>query len=228
MMNVLSVDFDYFIRYNTETEALMDSSLEFNDQLCQIIWSDRALTCMLQKRNIEDIIKIDQNELNKMKDIICNSKTKYNFIFNSHAYCYSAIIYMKKLKRERYKDINIYNVDFHHDEFKNGKDLNCGNWLALLKNKGVTNTYWVNKEDSLLKGNTSKILKLDDLNNINFDMIVMCRSDSWVPPHLDTYFHYLTCYLNSIYYEEPLQNRNTQEIRDKIKLMYNQIMEHKM
>lgn len=136
-------------------------------------------------------------------------------VTNSHA----AIFPYLKQKVSKGIPVKICNLDDHSDFYGIGSDLNCGNWGNLLYNnveeRGLLNESelsWVCQDDSishseenLLYEGYSEFLsvchvspdKLIEHLNLFFekeapDMIFLCRSSCWVPPHLDFKFLEMT------------------------------------
>lgn len=230
-MRILSIDFDYFI--STDIRGLsryLDSSCEFPRTINEAIWIARYGDINNGNKTIEESIKFDFRNFEKLKIYLKNKKFKYFGVSNSHAYIYN---FIKSNISSEDENIEIWNIDFHNDESNNDTRLNCGNWLKLLKNNRFFNitSYWINKELSYMNGNSSYLKQIKDLPE-NFDLIFLCKSESWVPPHFDTHFnnlfHIITSLSeNSIIFgdelEDLLSNRYNQKFKDKVKEFKNNI-----
>lgn len=101
----------------------------------------------------------------------------------------------------------LYNVDFHHDTFDVGKEVHCGNWLRRLLDEGaVDEAYWLNRPESELDGNLTTVIQLSELPKTGYDLVYVCRSGWWTPPHMDGDF--------IKYLARPLiENKNGWEVR---------------
>ena len=104
-----------------------------------------------------------------------------------------------------YDTINIDHLDMHHDIFSDNQDsLNCGNWLSFIKEEMNTNVTWIanpiSKEVYGLDGKEFDVVRTDlkEIQNHTWNMIFLCRSDNWLPPHLDGYFEDLAGFLARI------------------------------
>ena len=68
------------------------------------------------------------------------------------------------------------------------------NWLSFIKNEIDTNITWVangiSKEVYGLEGKGFDVIGTDltAIKNHTWDVIFLCRSDNWLPPHLDSHF----------------------------------------
>lgn len=86
----------------------------------------------------------------------------------------------------------------HHDLFNDNPYLDCGNWLMHIYNE-IPNTHisWVANpvsEDVYGFDDKLKSMVLNTLESIKdrkFDIVFLCRSDNWLPPHLDNEFQEL-------------------------------------
>ena len=98
--------------------------------------------------------------------------------------------------------VDVTNVDMHHDLFNDNPYLDCGNWLMHIRNE-IPNTHisWVANPvsedvygfDDQLKSMVSNTL--ESVKNRKFDIVFLCRSDNWLPPHLDDEFQELVNFI---------------------------------
>lgn len=194
-LNVLSIDFDFFQKVPTDTivQCFPDGH-DFGNELAQIIWTahygnphdwKKLLHIKPATQYIADIRKIIQN----------NAKQgPYKaMITNSHAHIYNFI--QDEKQEHGYDNINIVNIDMHHDMFDENTEITCGNWLYhIIKNNPNTNVTWIanNVSNELFPCPNDNIqIIIEDFNgiqNTHWDLIFLCRSDLWTPPHLDRKF----------------------------------------
>lgn len=92
------------------------------------------------------------------------------------------------------KNIEIVNIDFHHDYYHHyikGEEYNCGNWLRVIKDERPnTKIKWVRREDSQtvsLDGEFpySHTTDIESVLKDSYDIIFLCFSPEWTPPHLE-------------------------------------------
>ena len=142
--------------------------------------------------------------------LICDShKNIYGFII-------STIKNIETLIGESFNlNLEIINIDFHHDLY-NIRDVDsnrisqvdCGNWVwqlfkYFLSDNGMVKYKWIRRETSDMreydmacdrfKDNScidisNDIGITDDVLNFNPDIVFICRSMEWSPPHLDRSF----------------------------------------
>jgi hypothetical protein len=112
-------------------------------------------------------------------------------------------------------NLEIINIDFHHDLY-NIKDIdgnrisqiNCGNWVwqlfkYFLSDSSIIKYKWIRRKTSDMKEYniacdyfkdnscidiSDDVGITDDVLNFNPDIIFICRSREWSPPHLDKSF----------------------------------------
>lgn len=174
-------------------------------------------------------------------------------VTNSHSVIYPAIFNL--LKREQ--PVKLLNLDDHSDFYNIGKELNCGNWgnklLDTLTSYGVleeSEVHWVTKPKSLSLIERSEICdKYQDFLSISSpnvedslenyilgffnkevpDLIFMCRSSCWVPPHLDFKFLELVRILQdykvpkSVFENCVMKPRYTSKFKKSVNILYNQM-----
>ena len=211
-MNILSLDWDYFIDA-TDTERFMmfpDGGNENrNNKLAEFLWTSRYSDYIAQKT--------------------FNSKVKLLTDFNAEEKLMDdVVVFVKKWRKPdtaitvalRHMDIDkhmtgiaspvsVINVDFHHDCYihSRSRDYNSSNWAAIFLAGNVIDNYcWVRKEDSddvfsIIKGEgeppildgknitvSTDILKVEFVDGKGIDKIFLCLSPPWSPPHLDSHF----------------------------------------
>ncbi len=209
-MRILSVDFDYFVNPTPIQRAnyFPDGGLEMNDTLNSFVWAGSyAFSKSATKKFGDEMSSLMDVELLKkplqmIHNIIMTQKDICGMVADSHMHAYDFI-------RENHDGsaTELYNVDFHHDTFDVGKEVHCGNWLRRLLDEGaVDEAYWLNRPESELDGNLTTVIQLSELPKTGYDLVYVCRSGWWTPPHMDGDF--------IKYLARPLiENKNGWEVR---------------
>lgn len=171
-----------------------------NIELQNLIW-----TLCYQKHPELNKIEVDAKLFRFFKKILeYQYKNTPVFITNSHVRAYTFVHDI--IGMIPHAKANIINVDMHHDMYPHNRSekegcVDCGNWLRILrKQKIVTDITWITRE-------AGKQINIDDdrrflrpntittdatiLLDKHFDGIFICRSNMWLPPHLDHKFHEL-------------------------------------
>lgn len=190
-MRVLSIDFDYFPRPTRQALKYYPDGIDLPTGLSNIIWA----TKYQYYNNIIRSVNIDRTELNILRQLLSAQPVSAPVrIANSHIEIYDFIY-----KHSVGSKVDLVNIDFHHDIFNNNKNLDCGNWIGHLEKENKLKTLsWVTTQTSLdaygftndeIKTKHAKVyLSINEILNNKFDLIFLCRSDPWSPPHLDIYF----------------------------------------
>lgn len=185
-MKILSIDWDYFIDASLTQRMTMfpDGGTEHVPLFVQdIIWATHYKDGMEQ-------IGIKEEEYRKIKELLSNSFESV-MIADSHKHIYDFI------QQETFGKIEIVNVDFHHDLYgyreRHRTEVDCGNWATKLLQDNDCKYTWVKQSDSddvlhvdLLK--SIEVKDFDDILNDEYDLVYICRSGMWSPPHLDSFF----------------------------------------
>lgn len=194
-INILSVDWDYFMsstNFKREKLYIPDSGEDWTEEERDIMWSSQyALYPSLYNEGI------DENRFNKFKEYIKNHKFQRFTITDSHKELYDLI---DNLSNMFY--FNLVNLDFHHDIFDNmNPEIDCGNWLRRLlikQNDPHNKVLWINHKTSDRKiwkqFNCVKLVQSTNFNRIlkyDFQILFVCKSEIFSPPHLDKYFQIL-------------------------------------
>lgn len=202
-LNVLSIDWDYFIDA-TETERLIlfpDGGNErLGADLRSYVWTMRYSDSRIQKerkiidRCIEDI-GVREDALKFVKCCLYNitDDTQMGFA-DSHSSIYALLKENEPISNRQF---NIYNIDHHSDCYNIGNDLNCGNWVNKLDAENYISKYiWIKNEDSgdenikdVLNCKSRITTDLSIIKDIQWDYVFICRSGVWSPPHLDIKFN---------------------------------------
>lgn len=189
-LKILSIDWDYFINASLEQRMLLFPdcpSENYSKAIQNLIWSGRYSDPKLTK------ININQQALNKLEKFLLNIK-KPIYLAETHTFCYHLI----KTKKQPHQKLILTNIDHHHDIYNksNKEEINCGNWLYHIIKDHPTGEYtWLKNTDSELynKNKITKKLKITDnidtILNQDYDIIFICQSAMWSPPHLDKHLH---------------------------------------
>lgn len=194
---VLSIDFDFFQVVNKET--ILDCYPDGHDlstTMSSIVWSSHY---SYQKEKLMSV-KPDTDKIEELKAIINNMRyCSPVMVCNSHKYCYDFI--SQHYNPNSYESIELVNIDMHHDLFNDNPNLDCGNWISHVVDKYPCEISWIcnpiSKEVYGLDEDNFKMVKEDfsDIEDTTFDAIFLCRSDAWLPPHLDYAFDDLFQYI---------------------------------
>ena len=197
-LKVLSIDFDYFQNVDVDTiRNCYPDGIDLSTKLSSIVWAgyyaNDKTKCQLGNVTILD------DELNKLRRILTSrNNTRVStpvLITNSHVHIYDFI--HKHARKFNATDVNIVNIDMHHDLFNNNPELDCGNWLSHIHDdfKDHCNISWIANPISKKCYDFNETLNrivldsIDSIRDCKFDIIFLCRSDNWLAPHLDTYFN---------------------------------------
>jgi len=188
--NILSIDYDFFIKCNANLHYKFDESTEDN-MLWHKIYKNLKCLKMCSKLRNKDI-KFIVEFINKN---LCNDI----YIADDHGHIYDLIL--DKINYDEDKDnfkLNVINIDFHDDCYPSifsETILNCASWLSILSERLNYNDYtninntWVGHEDSYNFLDSVYIDKfktnIKSIKNVKYDLIFICKSSKYVPPHLD-------------------------------------------
>lgn len=196
MMKILSIDFDFFQNVKQEViKTAYPDGIDISTDLSNLVWK-------MHYAYYPELFEISvlEDQLNKLKKILLNQKRSCKvMIANSHVHIYD-FIHDNVTVGDK---LSLVNIDMHHDMMNENPELDCGNWIQHIIDDYGTDKVglrWIANPVSLkvygfTKEELSKVLIPSDLHYIEdeaYDMIFLCRSDPWVPPHLDTYFQEIT------------------------------------
>ena len=132
-----------------------------------------------------------------------------------------------------YDRCDITNIDMHHDMFNDNEELDCGNWVSHIKKTiPESNIKWIANPISLEAYGLDKLpieYDFESIKNKKFDLIFICRSDIWSPPHLDKYFNMIVeqvrMHFDSMFtQEEVLEPRDIKDAVNSIREMNKQML----
>lgn len=219
-MNVLSIDFDYFQVVDKDILKDYPDGIDLPTELSEIVWGSKyAYSSDIEK------VTVNQNELDILFSIISHMDQQTPVcISQSHKEIYS---FIHKLQPNTAKPLKVVNVDMHHDYFNDNRELDCGNWISYLSDEYTKFKWmWIANPISLDVYEAEEIKplvkqSLTEIEDLRFDVLFLCRSDNWVPPHLDKSFIDLI---------DVIQNRFTEkmiEIKDDVDKPRTQWKKHK-
>ena len=228
-MKILSIDWDYFIDC-TFTDRVMKFPDGGNENIgiamSTYIWATRYACCP----EIADI-KVRSKEIDALKKIVEHNKQEYFFICaDSHQHLGEFILNEDMEQKIKKEGITIVNIDHHHDMFGLGEELNCGNWLNKVLDKYPEATVkWIHNDDSDIEDFVGT--ESTDMNDASgeYDVIYLCRSAIWSPPHLDKEFGVLNRFIakRCAYpiFRQEIMNRWDSEYKKDIEVQKAQIDE---
>ena len=227
-LKVLSVDWDFFQNVDIETLFYYPDGHDLPTTLSSMIWANHYAN---DKEN-EKLQKVTVNEtkLRELLDILMNQKHNTPIaIVQSHIHIYDFILsHMKDYDR-----CDITNIDMHHDMFNDNEELDCGNWVSHIKKTiPESNIKWIANLISLEAYGLDKLpieYDFESIKNKKFDLIFICRSDIWSPPHLDKYFNMIVervqmHFDSMLTQKEILKPRDIKDAVDSIREMNKQML----
>lgn len=211
-LNILSIDFDFFQIVDVDTiRYYYPDGLDLPSELSSLVWNSRY--SIPQYRKVLEKVQVDKNHLAELKLLLDTSfsqkKVDCLSISQSHKRAFGFI----QNVLEKYPDtgkVNIVNIDLHHDIENGNPLLDCGNWVSFLlkwlNKMHINRTFkWIAKPvsfegyglDEQDKQLSEFFVNADfsSLTGIVWDAIFLCRSDNWLPPHLDADFTEFASYL---------------------------------
>lgn len=230
-MKILSIDFDYFQDVTSEviTTCYPDGK-DLPTWLTVATWTNHYASTYDQLMSV----KIDEKHFEQIKQILRNQAFETPCMaVQSHKHIYE---FIKKHFSDKYHGAAIVNIDMHHDCFNDNEELDCGNWVShIVKDIPKCQVTWIaNKISEEVYGIESLkgIVKydFDSILSTKFDLIFLCRSDTWMPPHLDPYFDELYHILLNNFYSTMVDSqitepRNFEEIKIQAEEYRKQIAE---
>lgn len=191
---ILSIDFDFFVNTSKSIIAMCyPDGVDVPTELSKLIWAQKYIP-NTTTYNILSHVDINYKLFEQCCSIIAKQdKSIPVLIAQSHKEIYDFICSNVKFL----DPIDIVNIDFHHDLFNDNEEIDCGNWLRHAKhNFDDCKIHWIARKESLEIYNISEEERskigieydFDTIKDGYFDMLFLCRSDPWVPPHLDVYF----------------------------------------
>lgn len=190
--NVLSIDFDFFQIVDQETMlTCYPDGHDLSTELSIFVWANyyanpNSFDKLRQVTADKDMIDTLKNKLSQ-----CNADIPV-LVANSHVKIFDFI--KSRIPDCNDTKLNLINVDMHHDMFNSNDKLDCGNWIKFISEEYETNLQWIanpiSKDTYGFDDERFDMIEnnFDNINPEQIDAIFLCRSDAWLPPHLDTAF----------------------------------------
>lgn len=180
-MRILSIDFDYFVKADIDIRNCYfpDGSDNLSERMNEYLWS----RCYEFYDKLKDIGLI--RDYDRMCDFLRTLRGGKVLFADSHK---DIQHFFKEIKPD--EDLEVINIDFHHDMYvTGGNELDCGNWLRFLVDlKPDAKITWVRREDSDVESLSGSFpyYHTTDISEVQgeFDLIFICFSSPWTPPHL--------------------------------------------
>lgn len=159
-------------------------------------------------KNLEEI-DVRYDEIYKLAQVIYSIE-KPPMIYVAESHKEIASVFAQHWNSGQYSSVKIVNIDFHSDMYDNDPEyINCGNWFFhIISRIGKVNPFaqnaehryneylWVHNPDSSLTEGydiPTFIAPYVELQNgidpellkDEYDVIFICKSSMWSPPHLD-------------------------------------------
>lgn len=228
VIKALSIDWDYFADCPVDfrVSEFPDGG---NEDLPEVVLDQVWMTRYGQCSKLKDV-KVDTSELVKLRMLLKSIISPYTVVIiaESHKDIYK---YLEEFRQTK-MPVELYNIDFHHDvyDFQND-EVDCGNWLRMFVNsdKGHEDDMftWIRRKDSELSGNevidASSLVGIPKGITTPFQLVFLCRSGAWSPPHLDKEFLSLCRFLNklsdktSVVDQRAVVNRYNRQFKDNVK-----------
>lgn len=225
-IKVLSIDWDYFVDcpIDFKMKNFPDGG---NENLPEFVLDQIWMTRYGQCSELKDV-KTDTSELLKLRMLLKHAINQNTMVViaDSHKDIY---VYLKELRRSRIP-VELYNIDFHHDVYDlQSANVDCGNWLRMFAREGDDRDIitWVRREDSDLSGNETldgcSIVGIPQSITAPLQLVFLCRSGVWSPPHLDKEFLSICRFINklsdktSVVDPKVTRNRYNRQFKDNVK-----------
>ena len=195
-MKILSIDFDYFQNVDADTvTSCYPDGIDLPSVVSEITWASHYSVAYTNERLNK--VGIREDELNMLYSILDIQRSDIPVMVSyTHRHIYD---FVNELTDYDFSTrISMTNLDMHHDMFNDNEEVDCGNWVIHLMNtypkyfhKWIANpiskeAYGFNEGENEFDELVSTSLK--DIKGEKYDAIFICRSDNWLPPHLDNKF----------------------------------------
>ena len=207
-INVLSIDWDYFVDADIDfrLKYFPDGNEGISSILQNNIWGSHYGNSSEELLSV-GLLDCYSEFLEDISDSLAIHVPSEIMVVESHRHIYEAIHSVQKRLRRKFLDLT--NIDFHHDVYNPfcNHMVDCGNWLNHIMREfpvgsssyGYSKYYWIGQDTSdvdIVAGDPNVEGKLVystdmldvDVRNTEWDLVFLCRSDMWSPPHLDKYF----------------------------------------
>ena len=193
---ILSIDFDFFQAATRKQLLSYPDGIDLNTKISEIVWSSHYIAGRSNPEYSPVSVNINQKLFTDMIDILQKQRDDIPAMAaQSHAAIYNFIYSVYEYFGNN--NLTIFHIDMHHDIWNGNEKLDCGNWVKFIKRDFPnTDVHWItrkvsmemyNIEDEIIR-QTGIMFDFDKIKDIEFDAVFLCRSDMWLPPHLDYYF----------------------------------------
>lgn len=194
-MRILSIDYDYYQIVDVDTvRKYYPDGIDISTRLSSAVWAVRYAD--VNAKSAIASVKINSDEIEATKQLLMEQCSDCPvLISNTHKDIYDFAVAM--MSNSGSSELQVTNVDMHHDMFNDNPELDCGNWVSFLQQKyadkmsirWIANpiskiAYGFSDEDWKYIGNSVTKTQYRE-----YDAIFLCRSDAWLPPHLDQSFN---------------------------------------
>lgn len=197
-MKILSIDFDYFQNVDKDTAlTCYPDGVDLPSFITELTWASYYANPFTKDKIRK--INIREEELDTLYSLLdIQDKNTPVMVSYSHKDIYD---FVNKLTNYDYTTrLSVTNIDMHHDMFNDNEDVDCGNWAThFMNNYPKYRHQWIaNPISKEVYGITEKkefnelvATSLEYIKAEKYNAIFLCRSDNWLPPHLDTKFNEL-------------------------------------
>ena len=195
IFKILSIDFDFFQNVDRNMLSIYPDGIDLPPDLSGMVWASHYMNSVTSDgRTIDDVAIDIANLWDMMQNIIPYQRyITPVMICHSHKHIYE---FIHDCLPDTSRPLSVTNIDLHHDMFNDHDFLDCGNWLRYIKDEYKDfKQLWIPKRASMDMYGLSDVKDVDEvtydlsvLDHKKFDAVFLCRSDMWLPPHLDRYF----------------------------------------
>jgi hypothetical protein len=233
-LKILSIDWDYFIDATLEQRVALfpDGNDRLGNEINKIVWQTRYGS---EGEELSSI-RLDEESFNSTMDYLYRVRNNHlspyvnTVITNSHKYLYYFVTEHSTSDRP----IKMFHIDYHTDSYGYKEEVDCGNWVDHLdkylddRARKFSTIKWLGRYDSEENINSPKLIKRTDIDgyiertvdkffhgNIP-DLIFICKSNQWSPPHLDDHFDKmseLAKKIGHVRYTNFIENRYTDKFK---------------
>jgi hypothetical protein len=188
MLNVLSVDWDYFF----PDPFWYDWGHKEDPIFLEFLWQMRATNRNLKTRVwAVDEMRVDRKRRHNFWKKVCpDSHIAVLYVTESHKEMYDL------LKAFEFAKVSVWNFDAHHDlSYQNRVSRECDNWAWFAMQEGLMKEYHVIYPEWRLEGrkNGEGGFPIDPTSVHyeipaelpSFDLVYICRSSAWTPSWAD-------------------------------------------
>ena len=204
MKNILTIDWDYFFNADFDTrDKIFLQGEDYAQSEVDPEYQLQSWAKMYLSHPELGEVTVKSDEYNTMVDFLTKYTGDYS-ISEGHEKVIDEILRITSPDEE----ICVYNIDFHHDLYAyetGSQKYDCSNWVLALKELRPNLKYiWVYDETSQFSALYSEnaihdnefseamlfnsLCKRFNIIYTPIDLVHLCKSELWSPPHLDHYF----------------------------------------